>query len=153
MDTTQLERIILQLNRFGTINREDHREVLIWLNLALLVAQEEFSPNPPRAKDTPEPEPSPLSLKDIRSIEGITQDTLAQRMSERGRGKGYQGAIMQIERGYNSPSISTLKDLIECLGFTLGITATRDGISYHLDVNILASSRAKDASKAKKLEE
>ena len=152
MNTQKLESIILHLNRYQKLPEDAIQDALIALNLALLVAQEEYPmPEPSRAKDTPEP--SPLSLRDIRKMEGITQDTLAQRMSAKGRGKGYQAQIMHIEKGRNSPSVSTLKDLTECLGFTLGITATRDGVSYPLDVNVLASSRAKDASKAKKLEE
>ena len=154
MNTQKLEQIILHLNRYQKLPDDAVQDALIALNLALLVAQEEYPlPEPPRAKDTHEPEPLPLSLRDIRKMEGITQDTLAQRMSAKGRGKGYQAQIMHIEKGRNSPSVSTLKDLTECLGFTLGITATRDGVSYPLDVNVLASSRAKDASKAKKLEE
>jgi len=150
MDTTQLERIILQLNRFGTINREDHREVLIWLNLALLVAQEEFSPNPPRAKDAPSEEFRLCSLADLRNKIGITQEALAQRMHERGRGAGLQGEVLKIERGYNSPTVSRLKDYVEALGYTLDIIATKDGGSYPLDVQALTRSRTKDARKKDK---
>ena len=57
---------------------------------------------------------------------------------------------MKIERGYNSPTVSRLKDYVEALGYTLNISATKDDGSYLLDVQALTRSRTKDARKKDK---
>lgn len=87
-----------------------------------------------------------MKLKEIRCNVGITQDVLAQRMRERGRGTN-QGDIMKIENSYNSPTISRLRDYVESLGMTLEISAKNDQGSYLLDLDDLTRSRTKDARK------
>lgn len=146
MDTKKLENIIWHVNRYQKIPDDAIQDTLIALNLALLVSQEEL----PRAKDTPSEELRLCSLADLRNKVGITQEALAQRMHERGRGAGHQGEVLKIERGYNSPTVSRLKDYVEALGHTLDIIATKDGSSYPLDVQALTRSRTKDARKKDK---
>lgn len=146
MDTKKLENIIWHINRYQKIPDDALQDTLIALNLALLVAQEEL----PRAKDTPSEELRLCSLADLRNKVGITQEALAQRMHERGRGGGYQNEVMRAERGYNSPTVSRLKDYVEALGYTLDIIATKDGSPYPLDVQALTRSRTKDARKKDK---
>lgn len=146
MDTKKLEEIIWHVNRYQKIPDDAIQDTLIALNIALLVAQEEL----PRAKDTPSEEFRLCSLADLRNKVGITQETLAQRMHERGRGGGYQNEVMRAERGYNSPTVSRLKDYVEALGYTLDIIASKDGSPYPLDVNALTRSRIKDARKKDK---
>ena len=143
MDTKKLEEIIWHINRYQKIPDDALQDTLIALNLALLVSQEEL----PRAKDTPSEELRLCSLADLRNKVGITQEALAQRMRENGREIKFQGDIMKLERGYNSPTVSRLKDYIEALGYTLDIIATNDGSPYPLDVNALTRSRIKDARK------
>lgn len=146
MDIQKLESIIWHINRYQKIPDDALQDTLIALNLALLVAQEEL----PRTKDTPSEEFRLCSLADLRNKIGITQESLAQRMHERGRGAGHQGEVLKIERGYNSPTVSRLKDYVEALGYTLDIIATKDGSAYPLDVPALTRSRTKDARKKDK---
>ncbi len=146
MNIQKLESIIWHINRYQKIPDDALQDIFFALNLALLVAQEEL----PRAKDTPSEEFRLCGLADLRNKVGITQEALAQRMHERGRGAGHQGEVLKIERGYNSPTISRLKDYVEALGYTLDIIASKDGSPYPLDVNELTRSRAKDARKKDK---
>ena len=147
MNKDKLQEIISRLNRFRTLNDSDVEEAVLWLNIAWLTAEAEMGSNHSRAKDTPSEELRLCSLADLRNKIGITQESLAQRMHERGRGAGHQGEVLKIERGYNSPTVSRLKDYIEALGYTLDIIATKDGSPYPLDVQALTRSRIKDARK------
>lgn len=52
-------------------------------------------------------------IKDLRVLNGLTQEELAERTE---LSKGF---ISQVERDYTSPSISTLKDILQILGTTL----------------------------------
>ena len=52
-------------------------------------------------------------LRELRIQRGLTQEELADRCE---LSKGF---ISQVERELASPSIATLKDMLECLGVTL----------------------------------
>ncbi len=52
-------------------------------------------------------------IKELRTLNGLTQEELADR-SELSK-----GFISQLERDLTSPSISTLEDILQCLGVTL----------------------------------
>ena len=52
-------------------------------------------------------------IKDLRVAKGLTQEELADR-SELSK-----GFISQLERDITSPSISTLEDILQCLGTTI----------------------------------
>lgn len=52
-------------------------------------------------------------LKELRIVKGLTQEELAD------RAELSKGFISQLERDLTSPSISTLDDLLQCLGVTL----------------------------------
>ncbi len=52
-------------------------------------------------------------LKDLRCRNGLTQEELAD------RAELSKGFISQLERDITSPSISTLQDLLQCLGSSL----------------------------------
>ena len=53
-------------------------------------------------------------LKELRVLKGLTQEELADR-SERSK-----GFISQLERNLTSPSITTLMDILQCLGTSIG---------------------------------
>lgn len=53
-------------------------------------------------------------LKELRILKGLTQEELADRAE---LSKGY---ISQLERDLTSPSISTLIDILQCLGTSIG---------------------------------
>ncbi len=53
-------------------------------------------------------------LKELRVLKGLTQEELADR-SELSK-----GFISQLERNLTSPSITTLMDILQCLGTTIG---------------------------------
>ena len=53
-------------------------------------------------------------IKELRVAKGLTQEELADR-SELSK-----GFISQVERNLTSPSIATLTDILQCLGFTIG---------------------------------
>ena len=55
-----------------------------------------------------------LKLKELRILKGLTQEELADR-SELSK-----GFISQLERNLTSPSITSLMDILQCLGTTLG---------------------------------
>ena len=52
-------------------------------------------------------------IKDLRVVNGLTQTELAN------RAELSKGFISQIERNITSPSISTLEDILQCLGVTV----------------------------------
>ena len=52
-------------------------------------------------------------IKQLRIMNGLTQEELAD------RAELSKGFISQLERDLTSPSISTLEDLLQCLGFSL----------------------------------
>ena len=52
-------------------------------------------------------------IKDLRVANGLTQEELADRTE---LSKGF---ISQLERDLTSPSISTLEDILQCLGVTI----------------------------------
>ena len=52
-------------------------------------------------------------LKELRVVKGLTKEELAD------RAELSKGFISQLERDLTSPSISTLDDLLQCLGVTL----------------------------------
>lgn len=52
-------------------------------------------------------------LKELRVVKGLTQEELAD------RAELSKGFISQLERDLTSPSISTLDDLLQCLGVSL----------------------------------
>lgn len=52
-------------------------------------------------------------LKELRIVKGLTQEELAD------RAELSKGFISQLERDLTSPSISTLADLLQCLGVTV----------------------------------
>lgn len=146
MNKNKLQEIISRLNRFRTLNDSDVEEAVLWLNAALILIEEQGS-NLPRAKDTRDSPIQKLTLTEFRNMVGISQQAHAERMRELGRGNGFQGAIMQMERSYNSPTVSRLNDYLEALGFTLEMIASNDSGSYLMDVGALTRSRAKDARK------
>ena len=53
-------------------------------------------------------------LKELRVLKGLTQEELADR-SELSK-----GFISQLERNLTSPSITTLRDILQCLGTSIG---------------------------------
>lgn len=53
-------------------------------------------------------------IRELRNTQGLTQEELADRAELT---KGY---ISQLERDMTSPSISTLEDILQCLGTNLG---------------------------------
>ena len=53
-------------------------------------------------------------LKELRDLKGLTQEELADR-SELSK-----GFISQLERNLTSPSITTLMDILQCLGTSIG---------------------------------
>ena len=55
-----------------------------------------------------------LKLKELRILKGLTQEELAD------RAELSKGFISQLERNLTSPSITTLTDILQCLGTTLG---------------------------------
>lgn len=54
-----------------------------------------------------------LKIKDLRNRNGLTQDELAARCELT------KSFISQLERGQTAPSVSTLEDIVECLGTNL----------------------------------
>ena len=54
------------------------------------------------------------NLKELRVLKGLTQEELADR-SELSK-----GFISQLERNLTSPSITTLMDILQCLGTSIG---------------------------------
>lgn len=52
-------------------------------------------------------------IKDLRNKNGLTQEELAARTELT------KGFISQLERGQTAPSVSTLQDIVECLGTNL----------------------------------
>ncbi|MDD6202983.1 MAG: helix-turn-helix domain-containing protein [Lachnospiraceae bacterium] len=59
-------------------------------------------------------------LKELRIMKGLTQEELAD------RAELSKGFISQVERDLTSPSISTLVDILQCLGTDLSDFFTRD---------------------------
>ncbi len=55
-----------------------------------------------------------LKLKELRVLKGLTQEELAD------RAELSKGFISQLERNLTSPSITTLTDILQCLGTSLG---------------------------------
>lgn len=53
-------------------------------------------------------------LKEIRTLKGLTQEELAD------RAELSKGFISQLERNLTSPSITTLMDILQCLGTSIG---------------------------------
>lgn len=53
-------------------------------------------------------------LKELRVLKGLTQEELAD------RAELSKGFISQLERNLTSPSITTLMDILQCLGTTIG---------------------------------
>ena len=53
-------------------------------------------------------------LKELRVLKGLTQEELAD------RAELSKGLISQVERNLTSPSIATLTDILQFLGFPLG---------------------------------
>lgn len=52
-------------------------------------------------------------IKNLRNLNGLTQEELADRTELT------KGFISQLERGLTAPSVSTLADIVECLGTNL----------------------------------
>lgn len=59
-------------------------------------------------------------LKELRVMKGLTQEELAD------RAELSKGFISQVERDLTSPSISTLVDILQCLGTDLSDFFTKD---------------------------
>ena len=59
-------------------------------------------------------------VKDLRIKKGLTQEELAD------RAELSKGFISQLERDLTSPSISTLVDILQCLGTDLSDFFTKD---------------------------
>lgn len=55
-----------------------------------------------------------FKLKELRILKGLTQEELAD------RAELSKGFISQLERDLTSPSISTLMDILQCLGTSIG---------------------------------
>ena len=53
-------------------------------------------------------------IRDLRKLQGLTQEELAD------RAELTKGFISQLERDMTSPSIATLEDILQCLGTSLG---------------------------------
>ena len=53
-------------------------------------------------------------LKELRVLKGLTQEELAE------RAELSKGFISQLERNLTSPSITTLMDILQCLGTSIG---------------------------------
>lgn len=54
-----------------------------------------------------------IKIKNLRNLNGLTQEELADRTELT------KGFISQLERGLTAPSVSTLSDIVECLGTNL----------------------------------
>ena len=54
-----------------------------------------------------------LKIRELRILNGLTQEELADRCE---LSKGF---ISQLENDVTSPSISTLEDILQCLGMTI----------------------------------
>lgn len=54
-----------------------------------------------------------IKVKNLRNLNGLTQEELANRTELT------KGFISQLERGLTAPSVSTLSDIVECLGTNL----------------------------------
>lgn len=54
-----------------------------------------------------------IKIRELRNQNGLTQEELADRTELT------KGFISQLERGLTAPSVSTLADIVECLGITL----------------------------------
>ena len=54
-----------------------------------------------------------LKIKNLRNKNGLTQEELAARCELT------KSFISQLERGQTAPSVSTLEDIVECLGTNL----------------------------------
>ena len=69
-------------------------------------------------------------VKDLRIQKGLTQEELAD------RAELSKGFISQLERDLTSPSISTLVDILQCLGTDLSDFFTKD-----VDTQIVAGEK------------
>lgn len=54
-----------------------------------------------------------MKIRNLRNQNGLTQEELADRTELT------KGFISQLERGLTAPSVSTLLDIVECLGTNL----------------------------------
>lgn len=59
-------------------------------------------------------------IKELRVVKGLTQEELAD------RAELSKGFISQVERDITSPSISTLEDILQCLGVTISEFFVKD---------------------------
>ncbi|MEF9921433.1 MAG: helix-turn-helix domain-containing protein [Anaerovoracaceae bacterium] len=59
-------------------------------------------------------------IKELRVVKGLTQEELAD------RAELSKGFISQLERDITSPSISTLEDILQCLGFSISDFFAKD---------------------------
>lgn len=59
-----------------------------------------------------------MKIRNLRNQNGLTQEELADRTELT------KGFISQLERGLTAPSVSTLLDIVECLGTNLSDFST-----------------------------
>lgn len=77
-----------------------------------------------------------MTIRQLRIMAGLTQGQLSQKLSEAGRGKGYQGSVQKLEGGKNSPTVSKLADVLEALGHSLVITAVNKETGHTIEMDL-----------------
>jgi hypothetical protein len=80
------------------------------------------------------------TLKELRTMAGVSQETLADRLDSR------QSQITQIESGRNSPTIRRLCETLEALGYSIELYAIAGERRHRVDLEPLTRKGcAKDA--------
>ena len=77
-----------------------------------------------------------MTIRQLRIMAGMTQQQLSKKLSEAGRGKGYQGSVQKLEGGNNSPTISKLADVLEAMGHSLVITAVNKETGHAVTMDL-----------------
>jgi hypothetical protein len=77
-----------------------------------------------------------MDLKGLRLQAGLTQSELSKKLSESGRGKGYQGPVQKLESGKHSPTIAKLVDVLDVLGYSMKIVVSHKETNEVLEMNL-----------------
>lgn len=77
-----------------------------------------------------------MTIRQLRIMAGLTQGQLSKKLSEAGRGKGYQGSVQKLEGGKNSPTVSKLADVLEAMGHSLVITAVNKETGHAVTMDL-----------------
>lgn len=83
-----------------------------------------------------------MTLRQLRIHHGITMRKLAELLSSKRGGDGYEASLSRLEKQLHSPTIERLRDVVEAMGFELEVNAVKNGEKIPLDL-----TRAKDTSK------